>query len=193
MSPDERMRRQSRGSGSRHQRFKQLQGLDTRRRQTIAAAAPTHDRSRSRCRSQARPSHSRSEVLSLTRSDHGALPQRPESRFDGKITCIAAYLPHDRCTRPVKADTTGSTLRVILRLDSCTLGYNEQEHTLCLPYCRSFWLSSSVAAPEIVPVNCPVLVKSTAPLESLNNTGDVAPVNVSVPDASLKRPVPPVI
>ena len=59
---------------------------------------------------RSRPSHSRSEVLSLTRSDHGAVRQRPESRFDGKITvpgtsppapmcCIAAYQPHDRCTR----------------------------------------------------------------------------------------------
>ena len=76
-----------------------------------------------------RPSHSRSEVLSLTRSDHGAVRQRHESRFDGKIAvpgtsppapmcCIAADQPHDRCTRPVKADITGSTLRVILRLDS---------------------------------------------------------------------------
>jgi len=59
-----------------------------------------------RTRGAPRPSHSRSEVLSLTRSDHGAVRQRPESRFDGKITvpgtsppapmcCIAAYQPHD--------------------------------------------------------------------------------------------------
>jgi len=30
---------------------------------------------------RSRPSHSRSEVLSLTRSDHGAVRQRPESQF----------------------------------------------------------------------------------------------------------------
>ena len=60
-------------------------------------------------------------------------------------------------------------------------------------YCRSSWRSSSLATPETVPVNSPVLAKKTGLFEASAKTGTFVSVNVRVPDASLKRPVPPVI
>ena len=53
--------------------------------------------------------------------------------------------------------------------------------------------SSSMATPETVPVNSPVAAKKTGLLEASANTGSTVSVNVRMPDASLKRPVPPVI
>jgi hypothetical protein len=78
----------------------------------------------------------------------------------------------------------------------------ESPITLCLSrghahmpfsYCRSFGPSSPMATPETCPANSPTFVKSTGALESLNNTADTVEFNVRVPDAPLKRPVPPVI
>src|SRR5215472_1591502 len=143
---------------------------------------------------RSRPSHSRSEVLSLTRSDHGAVRQRPESRFDGKITvpgtsppapmcCIGAYQPHDRCTLPVQADITD-------QLSVCGAQRARQD---ALSYCRSSSRSSSIAAPKTVPSNVPVFVKSLTLLSAANTTGVNVEFNVRAPDAPLKRPVPPVI
>jgi hypothetical protein len=48
-------------------------------------------------------------------------------------------------------------------------------------------------APTTVPSNSPVLVKSWGELEASNTAGVHVEVDVSVPDAPLKRPVPPVI
>jgi len=70
---------------------------------------------------------------------------------------------------------------------------NQYEHAYAFSYRRPSCRSSSMEAPEIVPSNSPVFVKSWAPPEALNNTGLNAAVNVSVPEASWKRPVPPVI
>jgi hypothetical protein len=61
------------------------------------------------------------------------------------------------------------------------------------PYRRSSWLSSSAATPETVPVTPPVEAKKTGLLEASANTGSVVSVKVRLPDASLKRPVPPAI
>lgn len=60
-------------------------------------------------------------------------------------------------------------------------------------YRRASCPSSPVAAPTTVPSTSPVFVESGAPPEALRNTGITVAVNVSVPDAPLKRPVPPVI
>src|SRR5262252_3430949 len=105
---------------------------------------------------RSRLSRSRSEVSSLTRSDHGAVRQRPESRFNGKITvpgtsppapmcCIAAYQPHDRCTLPVQADITD-------QLSVC--GAQRARHD-ALSYCRSWSRSPSIAARKPFPQSPP--------------------------------------
>ena len=60
-------------------------------------------------------------------------------------------------------------------------------------YCRSSWRSASLATPETVPVNSPVAANKTGLLRASANTGTTVSVNVRTPDASLKRPVPPVI
>ena len=59
-------------------------------------------------------------------------------------------------------------------------------------YCRSSWRSASRATPETVPVNSPVAAKKTGLFLASANTGTAVSVNVRVPDAFLKRPVPPV-
>ena len=50
-----------------------------------------------------------------------------------------------------------------------------------------------MATPKTVPVNSPVDAKKTGLLEASANTGTTVSVNVTVPDAFWKRPVPPVI
>ena len=50
-----------------------------------------------------------------------------------------------------------------------------------------------MATPETDPVNSPVAAKKTGLFEASAKTGSTVSVNVRVPDASLKRPVPPVI
>jgi hypothetical protein len=68
---------------------------------------------------------------------------------------------------------------------------NDQENMSS--YCRSSWRSASLATPETVPVNFPVAAKKTGLLRASANTGTTVSVNLRTPDASLKRPVPPVI
>jgi ribosome-associated protein YbcJ (S4-like RNA binding protein) len=53
--------------------------------------------------------------------------------------------------------------------------------------------SSSGAAPKIVPSNFPVLVKSAGALEALRSTAIRVDDIVRLPDAPVKRPVPPPI
>ena len=60
-------------------------------------------------------------------------------------------------------------------------------------YCRSSWRSASLATPETVPVNFPVLAKKTGLFEVSAKTGAFVSVNLRLPEASLKRPVPPAI
>jgi hypothetical protein len=60
-------------------------------------------------------------------------------------------------------------------------------------YWLSSWVSASLVTPETVPVNSPVAAKKTGLCKASANTGTDVSVNVSVPDAFLKRPVPPVI
>ena len=50
-----------------------------------------------------------------------------------------------------------------------------------------------MATPETVPVTSPVLAKKTGWFKASAKTGTFVSVNVRVPDASVKRPVPPVI
>ena len=159
---------------------------------------------------RSRLSRSRSEVSSLIRSNHGAVrqrqpvcrppnPQSPEEHLSqdsppAPMCCVAAHEPDGRRTLPVQADITGSTLRLILRLDSLHLGSQRPEaRAYGFSYRRASCPSSPMAAPETVPSNSPVSVPSTTPPEALNNTGNNVAVNVRAPDASLKRPVPPVI
>ena len=100
--------------------------------------------------------------------------------------------PDGRRTLSVQADITGSTLRLILRLDSLHLGAQQVgARTYAFSYFRSS--SSPMATPEIVPSNSPVIVKSSGVPEALNNTTFTIAVDVRAPDAPLKRPVPPVI
>ena len=56
------------------------------------------------------------------------------------------------------------------------------------PFCPS-----PIGTPETVPVNWPVTAKKTGLFKASAKTGTVVSVNVRVPDAFLKRPVPPVI
>src|SRR6516165_6088194 len=57
------------------------------------------------------------------------------------------------------------------------------------PFCPS-----PIGTPETVPVNSPVLAKKTGLFKASAKTGTFVSVNVRMPpDASLKRPVPPVI
>jgi hypothetical protein len=88
--------------------------------------------------------------------------------------------------------TSADVLRLISDWTRCTQERSDGS-TRILFYCRSSCRFSSMAAPEIVPSNSPVFVKNGAPPEARNNTGINVAVNVSVPDAPLKRPVPPVI
>ena len=76
---------------------------------------------------------------------------------------------------------------------ACDCGQERNEQEDMSSYCCSSCRSASPHTPETVPVNTPVFVKSTGALEALNNTGDTVEVNVRVPEALLKRPVPPVI
>jgi hypothetical protein len=78
-----------------------------------------------------------------------------------------------------------------LRLCDCTHERNDHENVTS--YCRSSWRSASLATPETVPVNSPVAAKKTGLPRASANTGTTVSVNLSSPDASLKRPVPPVI
>src|SRR5215472_15242573 len=68
---------------------------------------------------------------------------------------------------------------------------NDQENMSF--YSRFSWRSSSLATPETVPVNSPVAAKKTGLLWASANTGCTVSANIRTPDASLKRPVPPMI
>ena len=126
-------------------------------------------------------------------------PQSPEEHLSrnsppAPMCWVAAPEPDGRRTLSVQADITGSTLRLILRLDSLHLGAQRVgARAYASSYCRSSCPSSPMATPETVPSNSPVSVPSTTPPEALNNTADNIAVNVRAPDAPLKRPVPPVI
>jgi hypothetical protein len=90
-------------------------------------------------------------------------------------------------TRPLGQNqrcTGGQPLRKSGRAAGCTIR---------VFYCRSLCWSSSVSAPETIPVKFPVEVKKTGVPEASANTGITVSEKVSVPDAFLKRPVPPVI
>ena len=117
-------------------------------------------------------------------------------------SCEASFRKEARTSKPPGISATdagsgaetpgccsqGSATRSILRLIP---QFGE------LHYCRSSCsCSSSLATPEIVPLNFPVAVKKTGVgglVESSNETGTAVSVNLSMPDASLKRPLPPVI
>src|SRR2546427_10620311 len=159
---------------------------------------------------RSRLSRCRSEVSSLIRSNHGAvrqrqpvyrprIPNRRKSTFPrdsppAPMCCVAAHEPDGRHTLSVQADITGLTLRLILRLDSLHSGAQRVgARAYASSYRRSSCPSSPMATPETVPSNSPVSVPSTTPPEELNTTGVNIAVNVRVPDAPLKRPVPPVI
>lgn len=60
-------------------------------------------------------------------------------------------------------------------------------------YCPSSRSSRTSLTPEIVPVNSPVAAKKTGLLRASVNALTTVSVIVRTPDASLKRPVPPVI
>jgi hypothetical protein len=110
---------------------------------------------------------------------------------------VAAYEPDGRRTLSVQADITGSTLRLIpdspIGLGALGANKRSKEHAhMPFSYCRSSCRSYSGATPETVPVNSPVSVSSTTRPAALNNTGVKIAVNVTRPDAPLKRPVPPV-
>ena len=74
------------------------------------------------------------------------------------------------------------------RLTVCRSPAFESE---ALSYRRSSRPSSSSAIPDTVPVSCPVSVKKTGLLKASAKTGCAVSVNVRRPDASRKRPVPP--
>jgi hypothetical protein len=158
---------------------------------------------------RSRRSRSRSEVSSLIRSNHGAVrqrqarlsapnPQSPEERLSrdsppAPMCCAAAHEPDGRRTLSVLADITGSTLRLILRLDSLHLeGQRLGARAYAFSYCRPS-CPSPPATPETVPVNSPVEAKKTGFPKASANTGTTISVKVRLPDAFLKRPVPPVI
>ena len=60
-------------------------------------------------------------------------------------------------------------------------------------YCQSSRRSASLPNPETFPVISPVAAKKTGLLRASANIGTTVSVNVRTPEASLKRPVPPVI
>jgi hypothetical protein len=108
--------------------------------------------------------------------------------------CIVDHKTNGRRTLPVQAGITGSTRRLILQLDSSHLRARRAgARAYAFPYCGSSSRSSSAATLETVPVICPVSAKKTGLLEASANTGFDISVNVRMPDAFLKRPVPPVI
>ena len=126
-------------------------------------------------------------------------PQSPEEHLSpdsppAPMCCVAVQEPDARRTLSVQADITGSALCLILRLDSLHCGAQRVGAGACAcSYCRSSCPYSPLATPKTVPSNSPVFVRSSGALEALNNTGVNVAVNVRVPDAPLKRPVPPVI
>ena len=152
---------------------------------------------------RSRVSRSRSEVSSLIRSNHGAvrqrrpvyrprIPNRRESTFHMTVQqhrYYVAYEPDGRAT----PFCSGRHYRVKSPTDSPIGLYWAQRvvaRAYASSYRRSSWRSSSVATPEIVPVIAPVTVKK---MNLPGTTGATVMVNVtSLPDAFLKRPVPPV-
>jgi hypothetical protein len=111
------------------------------------------------------------------------------------MCCVAAHEPDGRRILLVPADITGSTLRLILRLDSLHL--REQRpgaRASASSYRRSSWRYSPSATPKTVPVMVPVGAKKTGVPNLSNATGRFNSVKVRMPPvAFLKRPFPPVI
>ena len=60
-----------------------------------------------------------------------------------------------------------------------------------ISYCSSSSSSSPLAIPKTVPSNFPVFVNSAGALAALRKTGAMVAVIVRLPDAPVKRPVPP--
>ena len=77
------------------------------------------------------------------------------------------------------------------RTANCTQERNDQERVCA--YSPLLVPVHFLATPETVPLNSPVSVKKTGLLEASATTGTAVLVKVRTPDASLKRPVPPVI
>jgi hypothetical protein len=100
-----------------------------------------------------------------------------------------------RRTLPVQAEIQDRFDASFFNWIHRTQKHRSRSTRTCFSYCRSSWRSSSSATPEMVPVNPPVATKKTGILGlfKASATGTVVSVNVSLPDASLKRPVPPVI
>src|SRR5262249_43524078 len=99
-----------------------------------------------------------------------ALLKTPARRAAGSSACFARDL-HPRHRAGLLRSFCASVLTTIAA----------QSHCL-----------SSLSSPETVPCKSPVFVNSLAPEES-NTTGVVVPVDVRVPLAPSKRPVPPLI
>jgi len=145
--------------------------------------------------SRSRPSRSRSEVLSLTRSDHGAVRQRPRipiRREDHRSRPV-----HQRrcAVSPPRTSLTSLHPRLCGQksLINSPLAKHSEHGIDSRSYRHSSLRSSSMATPKIDPSNVPVFVKSLALLSAASTTGVNVEFKVRAPDAFLKRPVPPVI
>ncbi len=141
---------------------------------------------------RSRPSHSRSEVLSLTRPRRSAV-NAPNPDSTGRSPFPGPVHQHRCAVSPLTSLMIAAPCqcRQTLLINS-VCGAQRARHD-ALSYCRSSSRSSSMAAPKTVPSNVPVFVKSLTLLSAANTTGVNVEFNVRAPDAPLKRPVPPVI
>jgi hypothetical protein len=87
--------------------------------------------------------------------------------------------------RAARANCTNTTSAL-----ACSTFTLEGVFSYCPSSSRS---SSSTRAPKINPSNFPVFVKSAGALEALRNTTARVAVILRLPDAPVKRPVPPLI
>ena len=143
------------------------------------------------CRTRgARLSHSRSEVI---RSNQGAARQRQpvyrprnpiagRALFPGSPPDRCAVLPLTSLTVAHRAGITGSTLRLILRVDLLHSGAQRGSAHMPLPIAARFPHALLHLRRKLFPQTPPVLVKSTAELGALNTTGVHVAVDVRVPD-----------
>jgi hypothetical protein len=155
--------------------------------------------------SRSRLCRSRSEVaaVNLIQPRHSASasalsvpnPQSPEEHLPGTVH------QHGCAVSPLTSLTVAAPC-LCRRIDSppdCPIGLVAPGSTatrstrIAFSYRRSSGPSSSWPSPRTVPSNSPVFVKSAGALEALRNTGAMVAVIVRLPDAPVKRPVPPVI
>ena len=92
---------------------------------------------------------------------------------------VAAHQPDGRRTLSVQADITGSTLRLILRLDSLHLEAQASRSTrICVSLSPLVLAFLVYGRPETVPSISPVSARSAGALAALRNTALIVAVPV---------------